>query len=142
LNGNPNTQLDDIVDIDISLTPFTNTLPVNRLQLKDGERQVIEVIYFDIFGKEIKPVKQVYTRLTSTQYVYENYDGSFKANLVIDEQGLVVDYPELFEMTANLKATIANITRYTLAPYSLLQIKSTCRSSVVQSVPQGTSNYK
>ena len=67
--------------------------------MKVKERQIIEVIYFDIFEKEIKLVKQVYTRLTSVQYVYENYDGSFKANIIVDEQGLVVEYPGLFEMT-------------------------------------------
>ena len=100
LNGEHNARFDNISDIDISATPFTNTLPINRLQLKIKERQVIEVMYFDIFEKEIKPVKQVYTRLTRVQYVYENYDGSFKANLVVDEQGLVVEYPELFEMVS------------------------------------------
>jgi uncharacterized protein len=98
LNNKPDPEFEDIFDIDISLTPFTNTLPVNRLKLKDGERKVIEVIYFDIFEKEIKSVKQVYTRVSGTDYVYENYDGSFKANIRVDEQGLVVDYSELFEM--------------------------------------------
>ena len=100
LNGEYNAKFDNISDIDISATPFTNTLPINRLQLKVKERQVIEVIYFDIFEKEIRTVKQIYTRLTGVQYVYENFDGSFKANLVVDEQGLVVEYPELFEMVS------------------------------------------
>jgi hypothetical protein len=100
LNGEYNAKFDNISDIDISATPFTNTLPINRLQLKVKERQVIEVIYFDIFEKEIRIVKQIYTRLTGVQYVYENYDGSFKANLVVDEHGLVVEYPELFEMVS------------------------------------------
>ena len=99
LNGKHNKELDKIFDVDISLTPFTNTLPINRLKLKDKERQVIEVLYFDIFEKKTKSVKQVYTRLSSLEYVYENYDNSFTANIIIDDQGLVVDYPGLFEMT-------------------------------------------
>ena len=99
LNGNPCPELDDIIDIDISATPFTNSLPINRLKLKDGEQQIIDVIYFDIFERKISPVKQVYKRLTSAQYIFENYDKTFKANILVDEQGLVVDYEELFKMT-------------------------------------------
>jgi hypothetical protein len=99
LNGKYENELDNIFDVDISLTPFTNTLPINRLKLKDKEEQIIEVLYFDIFEKETKCVKQIYTKLTRFEYVYENYDKSFKANITIDEQGLVVDYPGLFEMT-------------------------------------------
>jgi len=100
LNGEYNAGFDNVSDIDISVTPFTNTLPINRLKLNDNQRQVIEVIYFDIFEKEVKPVRQIYTRLTAVQYVFENYDGSFKSNLVVDEEGLVVEYPELFEMVS------------------------------------------
>ena len=100
LNNKPNDELRNVFDIDISLTPFTNTLPINRLQLKDNEPHVLEVIYFDILEKEIKPVKQIYTRLDPHRYIYENYDKSFKAEIKIDEQGLVVEYPKLFEMTA------------------------------------------
>ena len=74
LNGEKKIAFEGFVFIDISLTPFTNTLPINCLQLRLKERQVIEVIYFDILGKEIKPVKQVYTRLSKYRYLYENYD--------------------------------------------------------------------
>jgi hypothetical protein len=104
LNDRHSDELKDIFDIDISLTPFTNTLPINRLQLKDNERQVIEVLYFDILEKKIKPVKQIYTRLATDHYIYENYDKSFKADIKIDGQGLVTEYPELFEMTIKLKS--------------------------------------
>ncbi|TDE28785.1 MULTISPECIES: putative glycolipid-binding domain-containing protein [Flavobacterium] len=99
LNDKPNYDLQNIFDIDISLTPFTNTLPINRLQLKGNERKVIEVLYFDILEKQIKKVKQIYTRLGTDRYIYENYDKSFKTEIKIDKQGLVVEYPKLFEMT-------------------------------------------
>jgi hypothetical protein len=86
------------VFIDISLSPFTNTLPINCLQLQPKERQVIRVIYFDVLGKEIKAVKQVYTRLSGSEYLYENYDGSFSATIKTNEQGFVTNYPRLFKM--------------------------------------------
>jgi hypothetical protein len=100
LNNKRIGELKNIFDIDISLTPFTNTLPINRLQLKHNQRRTIEVIHFDILKKETKPVKQIYTRLARHEYIFENYDKSFKANIKIDEEGLVVEYPKLFEMTA------------------------------------------
>jgi hypothetical protein len=104
LNDKSSDDFKDIFDIDISLTPFTNTLPINRLQLKDNQQQLIEVLYFDILNKEIKPVKQSYTRLAADHYIYENQDTSFRAELKIDELGLVVAYPKLFEMTTKYKS--------------------------------------
>jgi uncharacterized protein len=98
LNGKKNKTIKGFVFIDISLTPFTNTLPINRLQLQSAKRQVIQVIYFDILEKEIKPVKQVYTRLSKNSYLYENYDRSFSATIKTNEQGFVTNYPRLFKM--------------------------------------------
>jgi hypothetical protein len=98
LNGEKKIAFEGFVFIDISLTPFTNTLPINCLQLQPGERQVIQVIYFDILGKEIKPVKQVYTRLSNNSYLYENYDHSFSATIKTNEHGFVTNYPRLFKM--------------------------------------------
>ena len=100
LNGAPADGFNDIYDIDISLTPFTNTLPVRRLKLTGHEEQVITVIYFDILDRQIKPLKQIYTRLTAHNYKYENDDKSFTANIQTDEDGLVKDYPTLFKMSA------------------------------------------
>jgi uncharacterized protein len=104
LNNKYNGDLKNIFDIDISLTPFTNTLPINRLQLNKNERKIIEVLYFDILEKQVKPVKQIYKRLATGKYIYENYDKSFKAEIKIDKQGLVVKYPKLFEMTVKTES--------------------------------------
>lgn len=104
LNGVIVPEYSDVKDIDISLTPFTNTLPINRLKLVDNEKQVIQVLYFDILEKEIKPVKQVYTKLGVDLYRYENFDKSFSADIRVDEQGLVSHYPGLFDMEAKKKS--------------------------------------
>ncbi|HGJ9124583.1 TPA: putative glycolipid-binding domain-containing protein, partial [Pseudomonas aeruginosa] len=43
-------------------------------------------------------MRQAYTRLDASHYLYENLEGSaFKAVLLVDEQGLVIDYPGLFQ---------------------------------------------
>ncbi|HXS35907.1 MAG TPA: putative glycolipid-binding domain-containing protein [Flavipsychrobacter sp.] len=98
LNSKPEPSFKSIVYIDISLTPFTNTLPVNGMAFENDKQQIIDVIYFDLLEKKTKPSKQIYTRLSTNKYLFQTYDGSFKAEIEVDEQGLVTDYPQLFEM--------------------------------------------
>jgi len=87
------------LDIDISLTPFTNTLPVNRLALGINETSEIKVVYFDLLNQNIRPAHQRYTRLAANTYKFENVPNDFEAVVTVDERGFVVDYPELFEQT-------------------------------------------
>jgi hypothetical protein len=96
-NGKPAEQFNGCIDIDISLTPFTNTLPINRLNLSENERQKINILYIDILNRQIKPVQQHYTRLSKYKYKYENVPNDFEAIITVDEFGLIVNYPELFE---------------------------------------------
>lgn len=41
-------------------------------------------------------LKQVYTRLTPNQYLYESAKGTFRRELTVDESGFVLDYPGLW----------------------------------------------
>jgi len=86
--------------IDISLTPFTNTLPINNLQLKIGDSKEIDIIYIDLINSDIKPVQQRYTRTDLHEYLYENIVSDFTAHIQVDESGLVLTYPGLFEKIA------------------------------------------
>lgn len=107
-DGKPAGQFKDCVDIDIPLTPFTNTLPINRLKLGRNEEQQIKVIYLDLLEQQLRPVKQKYTRLSNTQYHYENVPNDFEAKIEVDELGFVVDYPSLFVRTAKLMTHYAD----------------------------------
>lgn len=102
-NGKQSDQFKGYIDIDIPLTPFTNTLPINRLKLAVGEEQEIKVIYIDLLEHQIKLVRQKYIRLSNSEYHYENVPNDFEAKITVDEEGLVVDYPSLFIRTASLK---------------------------------------
>lgn len=84
------------IDIDISLTPFTNSLAINRLDLKIGEQQLVNILYIDVPEQQIKKVQQSYTRLSVAEYKYENVPNDFEAVITVDESGFVVDYPNLF----------------------------------------------
>ncbi len=102
LNGNPAGEFKDCLDVDIPLTPFTNTLPIRRLKFSTGESHEIKVIYCDILEGKITPVKQNYKRLSSSEYHYENVPNDFEATIAVDQFGLVVDYPQLFVRSAFL----------------------------------------
>ena len=55
-NGEKAEQFTGCIDIDIPLTPFTNTLPIRRLRLRQQQTQEINVIYCDLLKQQIKPV--------------------------------------------------------------------------------------
>jgi len=93
-------ELDGCLDIDIWPTPFTNTFPIRRLKLEDGERRELAVVYLE--APALKPVRmrQGYTRVDARHYRYENLEGTnFQALLSVDDDGLVLDYPTLFRRT-------------------------------------------
>ena len=100
MNGQIAHQFNGCIDIDISLTPFTNTLPINRLKLKENKKHLINVVYIDILEKQVNPRQQRYTKLSATEYKYENVPNDFEAIITVDELGLVVNYPGLFVRTA------------------------------------------
>lgn len=104
LNGQPANEFSGCIDVDLPLTPFTNTLPVRRLRLRPNQSREIQVIYCDLLAGQLKPVRQRYTRFSDTAYQYENVPNNFEAIIQVDEFGLVVDYPELFVRTAVLNA--------------------------------------
>lgn len=93
--------LDGCIDVDLSATPFTNTLPIRRLGLSQGQRQLIRVAYVAIPALTVEPVDQAYTCIEpNRRYLYEGLFRQFKAELMVDEEGLVEDYPSLFRRVA------------------------------------------
>jgi uncharacterized protein len=94
-------------DVDIAITPFTNTLPIKRLALNNDEEQTISVIYFDLLNWEVKPVKQLYRRISENLYHYENTPNSFEADIKVDKDGFVIEYPKLFNRSAIVNSAYA-----------------------------------
>lgn len=89
--------LDGCIDVDLSATPFTNTLPIRRLGLAQGQRHLIRVAYVAIPALTVELVDQAYTCIEpNRRYLYEGLFRQFKAELMIDDDGLVEDYPSLF----------------------------------------------
>jgi len=89
--------LDGCVDVDIAATPYTNTLPIRRLGLSQGERRQIRVAYVSAPDLGLSPVDQAYTCITPMQqYRYEGLSSGFSTEITVDADGLVLEYPELF----------------------------------------------
>lgn len=100
-SGTAYSALDGCLDIDISCTPFTNTLPIRRLALTPGERADILVAYLSVPELSIRPVRQRYTCLSRTAsgwlYRYERLETGTTFDLLVDEKALVVDYPGIWK---------------------------------------------
>src|SRR5215203_2479154 len=98
--GVPIPELDGCIDLDISATPFTNTLPIRRLGLKPGESEELAVTYVRVPELLVGPERQRYGCLESRTdgglYRFEALPGGFTAELPVDPDGLVIDYPGLF----------------------------------------------
>jgi uncharacterized protein len=104
-DGKTIREFDGCTDVDIAITPFTNTLPINRLKLHINETQEVRVIYFDLLQHEVRAVQQQYTRLAELKYHYENIPNDFETDITVDENGFVVDYPSLFTRTDILRSS-------------------------------------
>jgi len=96
-DGTERADLAGCIDIDLAGTPFTNTLPIRRLGEALAEPTELRMLYvpFDTF--EPFPDAQRYRAIEAGRlYRYEAVDRTFAADLPLDEDGLVLDYPTLF----------------------------------------------
>jgi len=100
-DGKHLAHLDGCVDIDIWPTPLTNSFPLWRSQLRVGERQEFRMAWVSAPGLTVEARAQAYTRLADRLYLFESLDETgFSAELPVDDDGFVVDYPGLFRRVA------------------------------------------
>jgi uncharacterized protein len=102
-SGEPLPMLQGCLDIDISITPFTNTLPIRRLALQPGSTATLAMAYIAGPQMSLQVTQQRYTCLESTfstgRYLFEGLKNgviSFTAELPVDSDSLVLDYPGFF----------------------------------------------
>lgn len=90
-------ELDGGTDVDLPLTPFTNTLPIRRLNLRAGESADLRIVYIVLPAFAVTMSPQRYTCLEPLRrYRYESLDGDFVREVEVDADGLVVTYPDLY----------------------------------------------
>lgn len=93
----PLPQLQGCIDIDISGTPFTNTLPIRRNRnWVNSQPKRFEMAWVPLDTLEPFKDGQIYTPLGGGKWLFQAADGSFEAEILVDDDGLVIDYPGLF----------------------------------------------
>ncbi|MEU4238936.1 putative glycolipid-binding domain-containing protein [Actinoplanes sp. NPDC026619] len=89
-------QLFGVHDVDLGGSPLTNTLPIRRLELLKAEVNVshrISAALVLVPSLEVMQVDQIYTPLDNGRVRYASE--TFSADLTVDDDGFVVDYPGL-----------------------------------------------
>lgn len=92
----PRPDLADAVDIDLAFSPFTNTLPIRRLNLPVTTSAEIATAYVIVPSLRVSRDPQRYTRVADDAYLYESLDSDFSRRITVDANGFVLDYPGLF----------------------------------------------
>lgn len=101
VNGKPAPELRGCIDIDLSASPSTNTLPLRRLLLQRGQSQPVTAAWVRFPSLEIAPLQQTYKRFDDTRYLYESATG-FTAEIRVDACSVVFDYPGVWTRVAQL----------------------------------------
>ena len=96
MNGAHRTELDGCYDVDLACTPLTQTLPIRRLPLLDGDTADLPVVVIDPDTLEVRSDMHRYTRLNTHRWQHEAGTLGSASEFGVDQYGLVVDYPALF----------------------------------------------
>jgi uncharacterized protein len=105
-SGESLPELEGCSDVDLSATPFTNTLPIRRLDLREEESSAIVAVFVDVPGMRLDASRQRYTCLERNaggglyRYEDEGLFRGFTADLPVDADGLVLNYPGIFRRMA------------------------------------------
>lgn len=88
---------DGCLDVDLTSTAFTNTLPIRRLAMVPGQGEELAFVYVTVPGLTVSVSRQRYHCLSwapdGGRYRFEVPATGFVAEIDVDGDGLVVAYP-------------------------------------------------
>jgi hypothetical protein len=98
VDGQRADRLNGCLDLDLESSAMTNTLPVHRLALAEGQQAAAPAAYVRLPDAHVDLLEQSYARLENPgagrrRYDYRAPAFDFRADLVYDDTGLVLDYP-------------------------------------------------
>ena len=100
LDGQAREDLAGCTDIGLEVSPFTNTLPIRRLSFAPDEAKLIRVAYVRFPNLEVTAAVQEYCRIGNAdppmKFRYRGLSSGFTAEIAVDAEGLVEDYPGLW----------------------------------------------
>ncbi len=88
------------VDVDLGITPATNTLPIRRLKLAVGDTHEILAAWIRFPELAIQRLEQRYTHLDEFRYQYAS--ANFVTEIEVDELGLARRYAGVWESAARI----------------------------------------
>jgi hypothetical protein len=100
IDGRAAPELDGCIDLDLEVTPATNTLPIRRAGASAGGGRpfATRVAWVRFPELDVEPVDQTYERIDDRRWGF--LSGDFHAELTVDDDGVVVDYGELWTSVA------------------------------------------
>ena len=98
--GAPLAALAGCIDIDLTASCFTNTLPLRRLANDLDRRRTIDVAWVAVPALSVVKAPQAYTRLDARRVLFESVGTGFQAELTVDADGFILHYPGLFQRIA------------------------------------------
>jgi hypothetical protein len=104
LKDNKIGAVEGCIDIDLNFSPITNLLPLRRLDLSIGESKRVKAAWLRFPSFELEPLEQTYTVLDESMIRYESRNGEFVRELKVNEDGLVLSYPDFWEVEAAIVA--------------------------------------
>jgi hypothetical protein len=96
----PISTVSGCLEVDLELTPITNSLPINRLKLAIGQQEEIAVAWVRFPALEVVHARQSYERLSDRTYRYRSLASGFTADIDVDDIGLTVRYEGIWERIA------------------------------------------
>ena len=99
VDGKPRADLEGAAEPDLSITPFCNTLPIREMAKTGSESFTLDVAFIDGPALTVARSRQRYDRQGpgKLRYVDLGLSSGFEADLVVDEEGLILRYEHLFE---------------------------------------------
>ena len=99
-------RLDEAQDCDLGLCPLTNTMPILRLDLLNGsappDETQLTMAWVEMPSLRVLPSRQVYSQVRPFSpdtgravVLYSSENRGFTAELVVDGDGTVIEYPGL-----------------------------------------------
>ncbi len=99
VDGVLRSDLEGAEEPDLSITPFCNTFPIRRTPHGAGESLTLDTAFIDGPALTVARSRQRYDRQgpRRVRYVDLGLSLGFEADLVVDDNGLVLRYEHLFE---------------------------------------------
>ncbi len=95
VDGVARPELDGVYDVDLEASSLTNAFPVRRLALAVGEASDAPAAYVRSLDGGVERLEQRYECIGERRYDYRAPAFDTHCELVYDEFGLVLDYPEI-----------------------------------------------